>query len=408
MSAALVWMIVLASLAGAACALAGCYLVLRRMSLLGDAISHAVLPGLVVAFLLTRQLGGWPMLLGALAAGLLVPLLTEAVHRAAGVPEDAGLGVVFTSLFAAGVLLLNLAPGADLDPGCVLYGQLVLAAGDKDPWLGVEVPRSAPTLALALLLVAGFLALAWKEVKLTAFDAALAAALGLPWFIHHAMLALVATVTVASFEAVGSILVVAMLVVPPVTAQLLTERFGRMHLLAALVAVLSAVSGVLLAARWNTSVPGMMAVMAGVQLMLAWLLAPRSGLAARWWRAWALSVRIAAEDILARLYRAEQGTPADSLPRSWLAWRKVRRAGEIDGQGRLTEKGRARAASLVRAHRLWEAYLASEAALPLDHLHPPAEEMEHFLDEAMQARLAEALDAPERDPHGRPIPGGDR
>jgi len=364
----LAWMVVLGATAGAACALVGCYLVLRRLSLLGDAISHAVLPGLVLAFLLTGRLGGWPMLLGALAMGLLTSLLTAAVHRATGVGEDAGMGVVFTSLFALGVVMLS-GRRADLDVNCVLNGLLEMAADDRVLMLGVEVPRSLFTLGPVLALVVIVLVVAWKEIKLTSFDPALATALGLPAvLIHQGMLGLVAGVTVASFEAVGSILVVAMLIVPPVTAQMLTEKLHRMYLLAALVAVISAVVGVLLAYRLNTSAPGMMSVVAGGQLGLAWLFAPREGLVAGAWRSWSLTVRIAAEDVLARLYRAEQGTPAGPLPGGFVGWaarRTLSSRGDLAG-GTLTEAGRARAESLVRAHRLWEAYLHSELALPAE------------------------------------------
>jgi ABC-type Mn2+/Zn2+ transport system permease subunit len=403
-------MVVLGAMSGVACSLVGCYLVLRRMSMLGDAISHAVLPGLVIAFLFTGHIGGWAMVLGALAMGLLTSFLTATVREATGVPEDAGMGVVFTTLFALGVVLLNLAPHADLDADCVFQGQLAVSALPTVRLFGVWVPPAVFTLAPVLLIVVVALIVAYKEVKLVAFDPALATALGLPvLLVHQGMLGLVAGVTVASFEAVGSILVVAMLIVPPVTAQLLTERLPWMLVLAALVAVVSAVLGVLLAGLWSTSAPGMMAVVAGAQLALAWLFAPR-GLLARWWREWSLSVRIAAEDVLARLYRAEQGTPVEPLPTgltAWLAVRQLRGLGELEpSEMRLTVEGRARAESLVRAHRLWEAYLHSELSLPADHLHDPAEAMEHFLDEKIQAKLSEALDAPERDPHGRPIPKG--
>lgn len=271
----MLWTMLIGAMAGAACSLVGCYLVLRRLSLLGDAISHAVLPGLVLAYLLTGKLGGWPAVAGALAVGVLTSLLTDVVHRATRVPEDASMGVVFTSLFALGVVMLGLAPGADLDPGCVLYGLIEFTPLDTVPLLGVEVPRTVLTLAPVLLLVAGLLVLLWKEVKLTAFDPALAAALGLPAaLIHHGVLAVTAGVTVASFEAVGSILVVAMLIVPPVTAQRLTQRLERMVVLSALLASSAAVIGTLLATWWNTSVAGMMAVVAGAQLAAA-LCVPR-------------------------------------------------------------------------------------------------------------------------------------
>lgn len=261
------WTVVISALAAAACSLVGCYLVLRRLSLLGDAISHAVLPGLVLAYLLTGRIGGWPAVVGALAVGVLTSLLTDVVHRTTRVPEDASMGVVFTSLFALGVVMLGLARGADLDPGCVLYGLIELAPLDTVPLLGLEVPRTVLTLAPVLLVVAGLLVLLWKEMKLVAFDPALAVSLGLPAaLIHHGVLAVTAGVTVASFEAVGSILVVAMLIVPPVTAQRLTQRLEWMVALSALLAVSAAVIGTLLATWWDTSVAGMMAVVAGAQL----------------------------------------------------------------------------------------------------------------------------------------------
>jgi manganese/zinc/iron transport system permease protein len=261
------WTIVIGAASAAACSLVGCYLVLRRLSLLGDAISHAVLPGLVAAFLVTGRLGGVPAVVGALAVGVLTSVLADLVHRRTGVPEDAGLGVVFTSLFALGVVLLGLAGGADLDPGCVLYGLIELAPIDRVPLFGVEVPRTLLTLGPVLLLTGALLGLFWKEVQLTAFDPAHATASGMPaGLVHHGMLALTAGVVVASFEAVGSILVVAMLIVPPVTAGLVTRRLHHMIAVAVLFAVTAAAGGTVLATWWNTSVAGMMAVVAGAQL----------------------------------------------------------------------------------------------------------------------------------------------
>lgn len=262
-----VWTIVIGTTAAAACSLVGCYLVLRRLSLLGDAISHAVLPGLVAAFLITGRVGGWPAVLGALIVGVLTSVLADIVHRRTGVPEDAGLGVVFTSLFALGVVLLGLADGTDLDPGCVLYGLIELAPLDTAPVFGLEVPRTLLTLVPVLLITIGLFVLFWKEVQLTAFDPAHAVAAGIhAGLIHHAVLALTAGVIVASFEAVGSILVVAMLVVPPVTAGLITRRLHHLMPMAVFFATTAATGGTLLATWWNTSVAGMMAVVAGVQL----------------------------------------------------------------------------------------------------------------------------------------------
>jgi ABC-type Mn2+/Zn2+ transport system permease subunit len=265
--ALIVWMAVIAAVAGMACAIVGCYLVLRRISLLGDAISHAVLPGLVGAYLLTGQVGGWPAVLGALVVGWLTSLLTEWVHRRTGVPEDAGLGVVFTSLFALGVLLLGLVESADLDPGCVLYGLIEPAPLDTVPVLGFEIPRTLLTLVPVLMLCGGLFTLFWKEIQLTAFDPAHAQASGLPTaLVHHGVLALTAGVIVASFEAVGAILVVAMLIVPAVTAQRLTRRLHHMLLVAVALAGLCGVLGTWMAVGLDTSVSGSMSVVAGAQL----------------------------------------------------------------------------------------------------------------------------------------------
>jgi manganese/zinc/iron transport system permease protein len=266
------WMAVIASVAAMTCAPVGCYLVLRRLSLLGDAISHAVLPGLVIAFLLTGKVGGWPAVLGALCVGALTSWLMEWVHRGTGVPEDAGLGVVFTTLFALGVLLLGLVDNADLDPGCVLFGVLEPAPLDTLPLLGWEIPRTLFTLVPMLLLSGVLFTLFWKEVQLTAFDPQHAAAAGLPTaIVHHGILTLTAGVVVAAFEAVGAVLVVAMLIVPAVTAQRLTRRLHTMMLVAVLLAGSAGMFGTLIAVILDTSVAGCMSVVAGLQLALVLL-----------------------------------------------------------------------------------------------------------------------------------------
>lgn len=419
------WTIAVGVVANVSCALLGCYLVLRRMSLLGDAISHAVLPGIAVAFLLIGQVTGPGIVLGAMALGLLTSFLTQTLHSSGGVPEDASMGVVFTSLFALGVILITRAAAhADLDAGCVLYGLIEFVPLDTVPVLGIEVPRAMITLAFALLLTLGFIALLWKELKITSFDPALATAMGISaTAVHYSLMAMVAGVTVAAFEAVGSILVVAMLIVPAATAQLLTDRLRPMLAWSAAVAALGAVGGYFFAAAWNTSVAGMMAVVVGAQFALAVFVAPRHGIASRWLENLRLALRIAREDVMARLFRAEEASQRGEpiSPRasamearqyagglaSWLAVPHLWLRGEIAYAQRhveLTQRGRQRARDVVRAHRLWEAYLGEHFDLPLDHLHAPAERMEHFIDPDLQQQLAEALAQPRHDPHGRDIP----
>jgi manganese/zinc/iron transport system permease protein len=247
------------------------------------------------------------------------------------------------------------------------------------------------------------------------FDPALASAMGFRVsLVHYLLMAMVAGVTVASFEAVGSILVIAMLIVPAATAHLLTDRLAGMIGWSVAVAVLSAVLGYCGAVHWNTSVAGMMAVAAGAQFTMAVFFAPRHGLVSQTLRRLQLSLRIVREDILARLFRAEESpaagppvAPPASIWMRWLAQFQLRRSREIEWSEtgwRLTTASRTAAAELVRGHRLWEIYLTTRLDLPPDHVHPPAERMEHFIDRTLRDQLVAELDNPDRDPHGKPIP----
>jgi manganese/zinc/iron transport system permease protein len=427
------WTIVVGAVGNVACALLGCYLVLRRMSLMGDAISHAVLPGIALAFLLSGQIRGWPMILGAMLVGVLTSFLTQSVHQLGKVPEDASMGVVFVSLFAVGVILISTnhhARGADLDVDCVLMGNIENVPLDSLPGLesryGWRVPRALSSMLPALLLTFAFILLFWKELKVVSFDPALATAMGInAALVHYALMAMVAGVTVVSFEAIGSILVVAMLIVPGATAHLLTDRLSTMLLLAAGVAVFASVFGAGLGLFLDISVAGMMAVGAGLAFVLAVFFAPRHGILSKSLHNARLGLRILCEDIIARLYRmAELPDEADRAETvkqrlsalwsasggllGWLAIRRLKQKGEIaatpEGGIELTAAGRRRAESIVRAHRLWEAYLEKDLDLPTDHLHEPAERMEHYIGPALQTELEAQLGQPGVDPHGRSIP----
>jgi manganese/zinc/iron transport system permease protein len=276
--------IAVGSCVAAACALVGSFLVLRKMALLGDAISHAVLPGIVVAFLLTGNRGALPMVLGAGAVGLLTVLLVELSSRTRRLHEDASIGVVFPALFSLGVILISrYASQVDLDLDCVLYGEIAYAPLDLLTIAGHEIgPKALWVNGVILLLNLAFVLGCYKELKLATFDPQLAATLGLaPMLIHYLLMGLVSVTVVGAFESVGAILVVAMLVVPPATAYLLTERLSTMLVLAVAVGVLSAYLGYEAARVWDASIAGAMAVVAGALFTLAFLLAPRQGLLAR-------------------------------------------------------------------------------------------------------------------------------
>jgi len=287
------WIVLIGSLCAAACALPGCFLVLRKMSMMGDAISHAVLPGLAIAFYLTGTRASLPMFLGAALAGLLTALFTQWITRFGNVDRGAAMGIVFTTLFAIGLLLIRrTADHVDLDPGCVLYGAIELTPLDTLSIGGLAIPRAALVNGTILLVNLLFLTLLYKEFKLTAFDPDLADTLGYSsQFLHYLLMTLVAVTTVAAFESVGSIIVIAMLIVPPATALLLTRDLLKMLLIAVAVAVLAAVTGhlgALVVPGWfgfeSTTSSGMIALASGLIFLIAWLFSPDQGIVTRRFR----------------------------------------------------------------------------------------------------------------------------
>ncbi len=275
------YIILIGSLVAASCGLLGCYLVLRKMALIGDAISHAVLPGIVVAYLLTGTRDSLIMILGAGAIGLLTTFLIEFLHRKARLQEDASIGVIFTTLFAIGVILISYyAENIDLDQDCVLYGEIALAP--LDTWVlasGMDLgPRTMWSGLCLLLLILLFIMLGYKELFLTTFDPAYAASLGISvtlW--HYLLMGMVSFATVASFEAVGAILVVAFLVAPAATAYLLTDNFKKMLLIAVLTGILSAAGGYYLAVFMDASIAGGMSTVAGLIFLIVLLFSPSQG-----------------------------------------------------------------------------------------------------------------------------------
>jgi len=415
------WIISIGAMTNTACALLGCYLVLRRMSMLGDALSHAVLPGLVVAFVLTGSLGIYTMFIGALAAGILTAVLVHWLHRGGGVPEDASMGVVFTALFALGVVLIKrYASAVDLDIDCVFSGVLDMVDLNTVRIGGFHVPRALVSIGPVLVLNVLLILLFWKELLLSSFDPGLATATGFSaGFFHYLLMVLVAMTTVASFEQVGSILVVAMLIAPGATAHLLTDRLGRMMWIAAGLAVASAVLGHFAAVYFNVNTAGTMAVVVGLFYLAAVLLAPRYGVLSVLVRNLQMSARVVREDLLGMLYRLEElgverrlgrGEAIEAVgdgPLARLALRGLLRRGDVRRDGHLlelTDRGREQAAGLVRAHRLWEAYLVEHLGLPPDHVHEPAMRTEHYLGAGLQDRVAAEVADTRTDPHGREIP----
>jgi len=274
-------------LAAVLCGVLGGLLVLRRSAMMGDALSHAVLPGLVLGFILTGSRASLPMLVGAGLAALASVGLIALLRRAGRLEPGAAMGVVFSVMFALGIVLLRVAGDrVDLDPDCVLYGVLeairwpgVSSLADlTQPAAWAAAPRQVVTLAAVLALALAMLGVMYKQVRLWCFDPALAGAMGLrPGLVGLVVMALVAAATVASFEAVGSILVVALLACPGIAARQLTDRFGPHLLLSGLIAGVAAIGGylgavflpALLGHDQAVSASGSIAVASGLLLLLA-------------------------------------------------------------------------------------------------------------------------------------------
>ncbi|WP_022836695.1 metal ABC transporter permease [Salisaeta longa] len=267
-----------------ACALPGVFLILRRMAMMSDAISHAILPGIVVGFFITESLGSPLLIVAAGLTGLLTVALVELIERTKLVKEDAAIGIVFPVLFSIGVILIaRYAGDVHLDTDAVLLGELAFAPFDRFTAFGLDLgPRALWVMGAALGLNALFLLLFYKELKLATFDAGLAATLGfLPGLLHYALMGLVSLTAVSAFDAVGSILVVALMVGPPATAYLLTDRLNWMIGISAGVGALGAVGGYWLAHALDASIAGAMATATGLIFGAAVLFAPGRGVVAR-------------------------------------------------------------------------------------------------------------------------------
>jgi manganese/zinc/iron transport system permease protein len=372
---------------------------------------------------------------GAMLIGVLSAVLTEWVQKLGRVEASAALGVVFTTLFALGLLLIRLmADQVHIDPDCVLYGLIETTV--LEPWPGTNIPRAAVVNGAMLLINLLLVVLLFKELRIVAFDPALATTLGInATAMHYALMAVTAATLVSAFESVGSILVIAMLIVPAATAHLLTDRLSWLIVISLAVAALSAFLGHWMAITLpafifrtlgypevlSTVTAGMMAVAGGVLFLAAAICGPRHGMLSKFLMRLRLRLSILGEDILGSLYRREEesGPPrlaaeqisqlcGASLWTARIALRRLVAAGELasdQGTYQFTPAGRERAQRLVRSHRLWESYMAKHFDLPEDHLHAAAAQVEHYLSPEMREELAAELDDAAQDPHGRAIPG---
>jgi manganese/zinc/iron transport system permease protein len=271
----------IAVLVALACSLSGVFLVLRGMALMSDAISHTILIGIVLAFFLTRSITSPFLIIAAALTGVVTVSLVEVINRTRLVKEDAAIGIVFPVLFSGGVILISRYAGdVHLDTDAVLLGELAFAPFNRLVVNGMDIgPKSLWVTAAILLINILFIGIFYKELKIATFDAGLAVSLGLSTvLLNYALMSIVSITVVGAFDAVGSILVVALMIAPPATAYLLIDRLGGMVFLSALFGFLSAVGGYWFAHAIDSSIAGSMATMAGVLFGLVFLLAPNRGI----------------------------------------------------------------------------------------------------------------------------------
>ncbi|WP_232243014.1 metal ABC transporter permease [Paenibacillus sp. GSMTC-2017] len=286
------WILLTGSLVAACCGIVGVFLVLRKMAMIGDAISHSVMPGIVIAFLLSGSRDSLLMMFAALVFGLLTTFLIGMFERS-GIQSDASIGVVFTALFAIGVILVSLfARQVHLDQDAILYGEIAFVHWNIWELGGVNMgPKAVWLLGATLLIIATVVGLFYKQFKLCAFDPALAAAIGIPVALfHYLLMGLVSMATVSSFESVGAILVVGLLIIPASTAYLLTDRLGVMIMLSIIVGVASTFTGYGISIILDASIAGCIVCAAGLLFVLAFLFSPSQGIVIRKLRQRKLSV----------------------------------------------------------------------------------------------------------------------
>ncbi len=281
MSSAQIEIQLIASIVAIACAIPGTFLVLRKMALISDAISHSILPGLVLGFFITHDLNSPLLIIMAALSGVVTVVLVEFIQKTKLVKEDTAIGLVFPVLFSIGVIMIaKNANDVHLDTDAILLGELAFAPFDRFLVDGSDLgPKSLWIIGAILLITIGLLFAFFKELKISTFDVGLATALGFsPIMIHYGLMSVASITIVGSFDAVGAILVVALMIAPAATAYLLTDNLKRMLSLSVVFGVFSAIAGYWLAHWLDASISGSMTTILGIVFLLVYLFAPKRGL----------------------------------------------------------------------------------------------------------------------------------
>lgn len=397
------------------CGIVGCFIILRRMAFLGDALAHAMLAGVTCGYLIMKVVFGveahaGAMLVGSVLAGLITVAMIGFVSRATRIKDDAAIGIMYTGVFAFGGLLASRFSNLiHVDLLHFVTGQ-VLSVETADLWVIAGV---------ATIVVVGVI-LFFRTLQLTSFDPIMAASIGVPVLtVHYALTGVASLVVVSAVNVVGVVLVVGMLVTPAATAYLLSDRLSRMAALSAVFAVSGFLIGFAFSEAFNVAPGSSIVLITTLQFLVVLIAAPRYGMLASWLRRRSVVPQSATEDILGALLRSDQQSAtvaslAQIAPaaRPFLdrAIRSLLHDGLVEREGgvlRLTEPGAQAARKVVRAHRLWETYL-SQVGAPPETLHERAHALEHIRDDEAVRYLDDKLGHPLRDPHGAPIPADEQ
>jgi ABC-type Mn2+/Zn2+ transport system permease subunit/Mn-dependent DtxR family transcriptional regulator len=406
-------------LLGISCGLLGSFIVVRKMALLGDALSHAVLPGVAVGFLWNMSKDPVAILVGATLAGLLGAATVTLIKQTTRLKEDAALGLVLASFFAVGICLVTmiqrLPTGNKSGIDKFLFGQAA-ALGPDDVRLMAIITAGAIT-AITVF---------YKEFLVTSFDPAFARVAGFPaQLIHYALMLLLAFAVVIALQAVGVVLVSAMLITPAAAAYLLTDRMSRMLWLSALFGMLAGATGAFFSFLGPKLPTGPFMVLAATSVFaVAFLFGPHHGVIVRWFRHRSRAHRVQRENTVKSMYHVLESRDfkGEGVSLRELAERRRETIEDVKRQvdnllgHRLvslhhdgdmlffTPVGWQLACSIVRNHRLWELYLTNAAQIAADHVHEDAEKIEHVLGEETVRQLERRLAGISTDPHGKPIP----
>ncbi len=399
--------LVASTLVGIMCGVLGCFIVLRNMALIGDAISHAILPGVVFAFILTQAHNSFYFFIGAVIAGLLMAAISTWLQQNVRTENDAAIGIVFTAMFAIGVIGISAIAkggGVHLDLKDFLIGN-ILGIGDQDLVL---------TSMVFVYVLLGVIVL-YRYLFATTFQPVVAATMGISVsMIHYFLMLLLSFAVVASLQTVGVILVVALLITPAATALLLADRLPVVIILAGLIGGFAAILGLNIAIIQDAPPGPVMVVTATVLYGIAVVFSPKRGLLVKWRNRLRVEAKIQREHILKYTFKNQGATSLELEKKLGLKQGQLKSSiKKLTGENfialtgdkvSLTAKGKKEAERLVRAHRLWETYLVDQVGLSGDQIHPEADEMEHFLTDEILDEVDEKLGYPSLDPHGSPIP----